>query len=757
MITLGIFLRITALLLNLALGVIAYRRNPQSVTNKLLALLAITILCWGIANEFSINASTPEDTLFWIRMVMFFAVPLTVFFFLLMYTFPRVSFSIPKNRMIVVAVLTVFSMATAHSPYLFTHIKEGVGLDAKPVPGLGIIIFLATAILAIVLGLYALIRKNFTLKGVERLQARYLLLGTSMMFFLILSFIFFPVIFFDNSSFVPYSSLYVLPFIIATTYAIVRHRLMDIRAAIFKSLSFSALIGFVLLIYGLFIFTAVPIISSLINVPAEYLAAIAALVSIPVAKYIQKILSRVTDRFLFQKRINYRAELVKASRGLSGTINIRDVTLTIIMTTENIIRARKTTIFLKKSDSEVFSPIASHGVKNIKVTIPADHHLIEHIKKSQKLIIKDELAFETEQTTLEKRAEELKRVEESLTWLDATVVLPLFVNKKLSGIIVLGNKKSGDPYLQDDIEFLSSFAPQAATALQNAQLYQESLEFGKKLEVEVKRATSELAVANEQLRDLDKAKSEFLSIASHQLYTPLTAIRGYLSMLNEKDYGELTEKQKPIIQILEKSSNKLIALIKNLLDISRIESGRLELNLESADLVEVVSELIMELKPNAITKQLGFKFVKSKKPLPQVVVDRQRIRQVLLNFIDNAIKYTAKGKVEVTVNQEGQELVFAVTDTGEGLTREGIAKLFNKFTRVGGDARFKTEGTGLGLYVAKQIVKEHRGEVDVSSPGLGEGSMFAIRLPIEGSPNSLKLGDKVSVDIKAAESGEDKG
>ena len=110
------------------------------------------------------------------------------------------------------------------------------------------------------------------------------------------------------------------------------------------------------------------------------------------------------------------------------------------------------------------------------------------------------------------------------------------------------------------------------------------------MEVEIKRATHELAQANRQLKDLDKAKSEFLSIASHQLYTPLTALRGYLSMLMEGDYGESPPKQKPIINILEKSATRLIELIKNLLDISRIESGRLELNLQSVDLAEIANE-----------------------------------------------------------------------------------------------------------------------------------------------------------------------
>ena len=124
----------------------------------------------------------------------------------------------------------------------------------------------------------------------------------------------------------------------------------------------------------------------------------------------------------------------------------------------------------------------------------------------------------------------------------------------------------------------------------------------------------------------------------------------------------------------------------------------------------------------------------------------------MLNFVDNAIKYTEQGKITVTIKPEHQDLILAVTDTGRGLKRSEISKLFTKFTRVGGAARAYTEGTGLGLYVAKQIVEELNGTVDVSSPGLGQGSTFSMRIPIEGSPRSHRVGDQTIVGIKAADS-----
>ena len=267
---------------------------------------------------------------------------------------------------------------------------------------------------------------------------------------------------------------------------------------------------------------------------------------------------------------------------------------------------------------------------------------------------------------------------------------------------------------------------------------------------DLQKTSAELQTANLQLKNLDKAKSEFLSIASHQLYTPLTALRGYISMLKEGDYGAVVDEQKPILDILDKSATRLIELIKNLLDISRIESGRLELNLESTDLVEMAKTLVADLLPNAMNKKLELTFHEPKDPLPHAVVDAQRIRQVMLNFVDNSIKYTPQGKVEVFIVQEGDNIKFSVSDTGNGLETNDIDQLFHKFIRVGGAARFHTEGTGLGLYVAKQIVHEHHGEVFAHSEGLKKGSTFSMEIPIEGSAKSLKVGEKASVVIKAA-------
>ena len=325
--------------------------------------------------------------------------------------------------------------------------------------------------------------------------------------------------------------------------------------------------------------------------------------------------------------------------------------------------------------------------------------------------------------------------------LQHSMLYPLRYSEQTVGLLSLSASRSLATLSEFEKEAVAGVVGLIALALYKAKLYED-----------LQKTTVALANANKQLQDLDKAKSEFLSIASHQLYTPLTALRGYISMLLEGDFGQIDEKQKPILEILNTSALRLIDLIKSLLDISRIERGKLELNLTSADLAQMAMELVRDLMPNAANKGLILEFHQPPTPLPHVVVDQQRVRQVLLNFVDNAIKYTPSGRVDVFVEQADKELVFKVQDTGKGITGEEINLLFNKFTRVGGASRFHTEGTALGLYVAKQIVKEHHGDVGVTSPGDGQGSTFIVRLPVEGSGQSLKVGQKINVEMKAAES-----
>lgn len=244
----------------------------------------------------------------------------------------------------------------------------------------------------------------------------------------------------------------------------------------------------------------------------------------------------------------------------------------------------------------------------------------------------------------------------------------------------------------------------------------------------LEKITIQLEAANERLRQLDEAKSEFLSIASHQLRTPLTSIKGLLSMLLEEFWGPLNPNQKKYLIQVTQSSERLLRLIEDLLNISRIEAGRMQFNFQPLALDELVEDDIKELIPQAEAKNLYLKLDKPAQPLPKVKADSLKIRQVIQNLIDNSIKYTEKGGSIINLKQDGEYITFSITDTGMGMP-EG-RRLFEKFERGQKATTQHTEGMGLGLYLADKIIKAHDGKIWAESDGEGKGSTFSFSLPL---------------------------
>lgn len=244
------------------------------------------------------------------------------------------------------------------------------------------------------------------------------------------------------------------------------------------------------------------------------------------------------------------------------------------------------------------------------------------------------------------------------------------------------------------------------------------------------KITKELQVAYEELKELDKAKTEFISIASHQLRTPLSAIKGYISMLQEKTYGVLPKKMEKPLENVYLSNERLIKLVNNLLSVSRIETGKIQIKLENSSLEEIILSLVEELKGIAQVKNIYLKYEKSEEKLPKISLDREKIRQVILNLIDNAIKYTTKGGITIKTKIQDQKCKIEIKDTGEGMTKKEISHLFRSFDRGSAGQRLWREGAGLGLYIARKFVEMHQGQIWVESKGKGRGSTFYIELPL---------------------------
>ena len=292
----------------------------------------------------------------------------------------------------------------------------------------------------------------------------------------------------------------------------------------------------------------------------------------------------------------------------------------------------------------------------------------------------------------------------------ALLAVPLVREDKLIGGLVVRRRAPGQ-FQKKTVELLQTFATQSALAIQNARLFREIEEKGRELEI------------------ASKHKSEFLANMSHELRTPLNAILGYTELILDKIYGEVPERIQEVLERLEKNGRHLLGLINNVLDLSKIEAGQLTLSLSEYSMGEVVQTVFTSVEALAGEKKLELK-VMVPSDLTTGKGDEQRIAQVLLNLLGNAIKFTEEGEVTVEVTASNETFLVSVSDTGPGLSEADQNKIFEDFQQADGSTTRGKDGTGLGLSIAKKIIEMHGGRIWVEST-LGKGSTFWFKLPVK--------------------------
>lgn len=298
-----------------------------------------------------------------------------------------------------------------------------------------------------------------------------------------------------------------------------------------------------------------------------------------------------------------------------------------------------------------------------------------------------------------------------------------------AGCLLLGRDSGGSSMeAKADEELVATLTNQLASAVENSALYEEPWLAKQELERKVRQRTYELAEANAQLLQLNKAKSDFVSAVSHELRTPLAAVKGYASLLGSGQFGALEKPQKERLAKIEKHVDALTQLINNLLDIARIESGRVTM-----ECAPIAAEEFFATVQDLVRPQLEAKHLRYLPDLDGVTTltgDPQHLQRVFLNLLSNAIKYTPKnGEIRVQLRQDGASVLATVSDTGCGIAAEHVPKLFQEFFRVSDPANQPVQGTGLGLALVKRIVEAHHGQIAVTSEP-GKGSTFSVRLPL---------------------------
>ena len=328
------------------------------------------------------------------------------------------------------------------------------------------------------------------------------------------------------------------------------------------------------------------------------------------------------------------------------------------------------------------------------------------------------------------------------------VQAPILSEQEIIGVLSASSMKEKGYFSDKFIDLFQTLAQQLGVAIGTARLYDQLARFSKDLEVkvaertiELERKSIELGQANTELKELDRLKSEFLANMSHELRTPMNSIIGYTQLLIDGIDGAVNEDQKKSLETVERNATDLLALINDILDLSKIEAGKMEISLSPISLENVIDETLTTLNPLFENKKQHFSLEK-KTPLPKVIGDAEKLRQILINLLNNAIKFTDPhgcitlkaelwtGKPPAGLDPLKHYISVSIEDSGIGIKPEDLERLFDEFIQLDASASRKYGGTGLGLSITKRLVDMHHGIIQVSSR-YGEGSIFSFFIPVD--------------------------
>jgi signal transduction histidine kinase len=312
--------------------------------------------------------------------------------------------------------------------------------------------------------------------------------------------------------------------------------------------------------------------------------------------------------------------------------------------------------------------------------------------------------------------------------ISAFVISPILAKEENKGFLLVGTESLDVPVTEGDEELITILSNQLGQSLENARLFEKTWRAQQELEKRVEERTRELTQALEEKETISKRKSDFVSSVAHELRAPLTSIKGYAAILSSGKLGVLPEDARLRIEKLNKHSDELVQLVNDLLDIARIESGKVTMRQEPAGLKRIVEETLDLLSVQCKEKQIELSSHLGEE-VPSVLVDLIQIKRVFINLINNAVKFTPKnGQISVFVHKIIGEVQIDISDTGCGIPADALEKIFNEFYRVDNAINMQVKGTGLGLALVKNIIEAHKGKIWVKSK-LGEGSTFSFTLP----------------------------
>lgn len=690
-------------------------RGRRNLSYILFFFMGIASLCWALVNYFTILFIDSPNLIYIVRLILFLVVVQNTFFYLFARTFPNLRWMHSKKWLAAYLGLSVTAATATLSPFVFTSVTIENGLPVTQA-GPGILIFIAHAVTSIFFAFRALIRKRRRAHGTEISQFDLLLFASFLNWIIvpITNFLITPV--FKTTIFIVGGPIYTLLFASIIAYAIISQKLFDIRFAVARGVVYVLSLGFLGLIYGLPVFAASAILTSAgieLGVVERWLYIGFALVTALLFPKIRDYFSRLTNRIFYQDTYEPQSLLNDLNSSLVSLLDLEPIIKNTALLLEHYIKPEFVVFYIDShqktpaTPSQFFSTVSLGQAKSeaiYKLSREFPSGVIEFPTSAG-------LSAQQKQLATELNIEVIAR-------------LPaLEKDKEPVGSIVFGQKKSSNIYNKQDINTLKIISDELVIAIQNALRFEEIQQFNITLQEKVDSATRQLRTANDKLIAMDQTKDDFISMASHQLRTPLTSVKGYVSMVLEGDVGKVSAQQRKLLNQAFLSSQRMVYLIADLLNVSRLKTGKFIIESAPTNLAEVVATELEQLKETAVGRKLELKYDKPK-DFPVLNMDETKIRQVVMNFVDNAIYYTpAGGHIEVVVADKGETIEFTVSDDGIGVPKAEQHKLFNKFYRAGNAKKARPDGTGLGLFMAKKVVIAQGGSI-IFKTAEGKGSTF---------------------------------
>jgi signal transduction histidine kinase len=708
-------------LVSLGVGLLVAARDYRKRENLAFLGIAIGITLWAVGIAGFLGTDSLAAALWWAKL--YYIAPLllvacSVVFaasFLYRLRLNRfIQYAVPAFGAIFVGLLAAWPTFMTSEVVRRSYGKQ-VLLDKWPYLAYGAYLLFCFAVTLYLT--YAKMRGSKQL--LARSQARVFLMGYSISCALG---VFFNLILpaFGNYRLIAVGPICTSVFLFATGYAIVRHRLFDIRAVVARSLGYGSSLVVLAALYGFIVFgvaqvlfdTRLPISLQIFFAGATVLVAIA-------SQPMKRAFDKATNKLFYRDAYDAQELYGQLNKMLVGSLDVKYLMMQSISIIESALKSDFAVVGLREGpDSQrIFASrkmnFRQEDINKLRSITPSIHH---------KVIVTDYIEGS--------RHSELKAL---LQANGIAVVVRLAQNIRSSeeglGYLVLGPKKSGNPYTPQDARVLDTVANELIIAIQNALHYEEIQRFNEALQSRVDEATRKLRRTNDKLKELDETKDDFISMASHQLRTPLTSVKGYLSMVLEGDAGSINETQKKMLGQAFVSSQRMVYLIADLLNVSRLRTGKFMIEPIRTDLSVMIGEELAQLVETAAARDIQLTYDKPK-DYPLLMLDETKTRQVIMNFVDNAIYYTPAGghiRVELTTTDHAAEL--RVVDDGIGVPKAEQHHLFTKFYRAGNARKARPDGTGLGLFMAKKVILAQGGVIIFDSHE-GKGSTFGFSFPL---------------------------